>query len=372
MKVLHLGNLCNNSYKLAKFQRQLGVGAFLEIEQTQKGTNDDPAWEDAELKHGFPDWISVRQAGGNRSFAWAGRGIRRLLHEKENISKNYDLVHAQCTAPIMAQFKAPGRLVSHCLGSDIRELAQSNTIAGYLLRRAYHLSRIVFFNNVDHIIYLRKLGIKGSFLPNPLDITRFSPHPGSIDFGGYDFVVLHPTSLDWSYKGAKRSSTKGNDKLIRAFGKFIQHHPKALLLMIVSGPDVAATQELTKELGIERNVKFIDRMRKDILLDMIRSVDLVADQFDLGAMGGTAIEVLACGKPLLTYLREDCARECYGELPPIYNARTEDEIFSSLMNAFEHDLAQIGSRSRTWAERHHNWKIVTKTVLEKYKACAVE
>ena len=370
MRILHLGNLCNNSYKLAKFQRALGHDARLELTADQLGTGDDPAWEDPELADAYPRWIDVRKISRKHDLSWFARGICRLAGERQRLPREFDVVHAQCTAPIMAQFIAPDRLVSHCLGSDLRELAQSNSLKGFLLRRAYRRSRVVFFNNVDHVASLKALGIDGVFLPNPLDLDRFRPGTPSRRSDGYDFVVLHPSRLDWVAGAGDRSSTKGNDRLIRAFARFLADRPRALLMLLNSGTDVAATKELVRNLDIGGNVRFLDRMRKKDLVETIRSADVVADQFDIGAFGGTALEVLACGKPLLTYLKEDCARICYGELPPILNGRDEEEILGQLRRAAASDLEELGARARAWMERHHDWRKVASAIVERYAAAA--
>lgn len=368
MRILHWGNLVNNSYKLAKFQRALGHDAQLDIASDQLGTGDDPVWEDAELANGYPDWINVRDVKRSNRLDWLMRGLRRMNHERKRSRTDFDIVHAQCLSPITAQFTAPDRLVSHCLGSDLRELAQTNTIVGRLLRRAYKKSRIVFFNNVDHVDSLRTLGIDGVFLPNPLDLDRFVPGTETQLFDGYDFTIFHPARLDWVYKGVDRSSTKGNDRLIRAFARFVKLRPRALLVLLTSGVDVAPTRQLVTDLAIGDNVKFLDRLRKSELIETIRGADLVADQFDVGAFGGTALEVLACGKPLLTYLKRDCAEICYGEFPPIFNARTEDDIFEQLVQAMECDRAEAGMRARAWMERHHDWRKIVSDTIDHYAA----
>lgn len=368
MRILHIGNLANNSYKLAKFQRQLGHDAYLQLTSDQLGTGDDPAWEDGELSNGYPDWIEIRDVVPSGFLRRAARGIRRSLRERRRIADQFDVVHAQCLAPIMAQFTAPDRFVSHCLGSDLRELAQTNTIAGFLLRRAYRRSRVVFFNNVDHIALLRTLGIEGTFLPNPLDLERFAPGTPVRRFPGHDFILFHPARLDWVYRGADRSSTKGNDRLVRAFARFVRGRPRALLLLLNSGVDVEATRKLIAALGIEENVKFLNRLRKGELIEMIKSVDLVADQFNIGAFGGSALEVMACGKPLLTYLKEDCALACYGELPPLFNGRTENEILRQLNQAANSDCAGMGLAARGWMEKHHNWRVVAADTVSRYSS----
>lgn len=366
MKILHIGNLCNNSFKLARFQRALGADARLRLEEVQIGTNDDPAWEDTAFSNGYPDWIEVRSASRSSVLSRMGKIVRAITVGAPKI-KGIDILHAQCTAPIEAQFRAPEYFVAHCLGSDLRELAFSHTLYGYLLRRAYRKARIIYFNNIDHIDYLERLGLEGHFLPNPLDLDRIHPTPPSIRFHGYDFVIFHPTAHDWTYHGSSRSSTKGNDRLIRAFARFLNDRPHALLVMIRSGIDITATETLIQELRIGDNVKLVERLSKTDLINYLNSADVVADQFDVGAFGGTAIETLACAKPLITYLKEDPARRCYGDIPPIFNGRTVDQIEIALRKSADCDRQVRGAASRAWTERHHHWKHVVENVLAQYE-----
>lgn len=367
LRVLHTGNLLNNSYKLAKFQRLTGIDARLRLQSDQLGTGDDPAWEDPELTSGYPAWIEFEAVD---SFA-PRRKLKRILDilfRTVPREEGIDIFHAQCTTPIMGQFQAPGRLVSHCVGSDLRELAFERSLNGYLMRRALAASRIVYFNNVDHPEYLDRLGIKGEFLPNPMDLDRYRPQPVARKFPGRDFVVFHPVHIDWTYRGKKRSSLKANDRLIRAFARFAKDNPKALLVCLRYGVDIAATEALVAELGIGDNVKFIARLRKDALPEMMNGVDLIADQFHLGAMGGTAIEALACGRPLLTYLKVELARRCYGAPPPVFNARSEDEIYAALKAARGGESRSMGDAGRAWAEQHHDWRRVVANVTRQYEA----
>lgn len=371
LRVLHTGNLLNNSYKLAKFQRKLGIDARLRLQSIQRGTGDDPAWEDPELAQGYPAWIEFEDVD---TFA-PRRKLKRLLDILFRMvprEEDIDILHAQCTAPILGQFQAPDRLVSHLVGSDLRELAFERSLNGYLMRRALRASRIVYFNNIDHAEYLDRLGIAGTFLPNPMDLERYRPEPAPRKFPQYDFVIFHPVHIDWTYRGRKRSSLKGNDRLIRAFARFVKDNPKTLLVCLRYGVDIAATESLIAELGIGANVVFIERLRKEALREMMNAADLIADQFMLGAMGGTAVETLACGRPLLTYIKEDMARRCYGETPPVFNARTEHEIYEALVAARDSDLKAAGQAGRAWVERHHDWRRVVPNVTGQYEAAFAE
>jgi len=368
MKILHTGNLCNNSYKLAKFQRRFGLDADLLLAGSQIGTGDDPAWEDPEYKNRYPTWIKIY---GSKSYQ---NTLSKLSNTMSHIKlgrkivgqKNYDIIHAQCTEPIFAQFFGCKILISHCLGSDLREVATSNSILGFLLRNAYKKSKIIYFNNIDHSYYLDQLGLKAQFLPNPLDLDRIYPKKVTNFLGKLRFTILHPTNLDWTYIGNERSSTKGNDRLIRAFARFVKVNPNSLLIMLKSGVDYKATKALVSDLNISENIKFLDRMEKKDLIEMLNSVNLVADQFDVGAFGGVALEAMACGTPVLTYLKENLARQCYERLPPIYNCSSEKEIFEALLRAADDNLSMIGEESREWIENFHDWRIVVERVVERY------
>lgn len=368
MKILHIGNLCNNSYKLAKFQRRLGVDADLLLASSQIGTGDDPAWEDPEYKNGYPTWIKIYGSIGHRNTL--GKASNTIAHIKVGrkiiAQKNYDVIHAQCTEPIFAQFFGCKTLISHCLGSDLREIATSNTILGFLLRNAYKRSKIIYFNNIDHPYYFHQLGLEAEFLPNPLDLDRIYPKKTTKIFDKFGFTILHPTNLDWTYIGSERSSTKGNDRLIRAFARFVEVNPNSLLIMLKSGVDYKATKALVTDLNISENIKFLDRMEKKDLIGMLNSVNLVADQFDVGAFGGVALEAMACAKPVLTYLKEKLARQCYETLPPIYNCSSEMEIFEALLRAADENLSRIGEESRAWVENFHDWRRVVERLTESY------
>jgi glycosyltransferase involved in cell wall biosynthesis len=90
------------------------------------------------------------------------------------------------------------------------------------------------------------------------------------------------------------------------------------------------------------------------VLGLFAAVDLVADQFIGGAYGYTALEAMACGKPVLTYVRDAglvlAASEC-----PLLNA-TPDTLETVLRWCVENRdrLPAIGAMGRAYVVRHHS------------------
>ncbi len=90
------------------------------------------------------------------------------------------------------------------------------------------------------------------------------------------------------------------------------------------------------------------------VLRLFADADLVADQFIGGAYGYTALEALARGKPVMTYVRSAdlaiASDEC-----PFLNV-TPDTLDDALVWCCEHRelLAIIGQQGRAYVERHHS------------------
>jgi hypothetical protein len=85
---------------------------------------------------------------------------------------------------------------------------------------------------------------------------------------------------------------------------------------------------------------------------MLRSVDLVVDQLIGGWFGYTAVEAMALGKPVISYIRD---RRWASEDLPIINANPDSihEVLKRLL-ATPAELQQISRRARAYVERHHS------------------
>lgn len=166
----------------------------------------------------------------------------------------------------------------------------------------------------------------------------------------HDIVVFHHARHIWDgYAGDL--ADKGNDKLIRGFARTVRTHPdvKMALILFEYGPDVTASQKLIQRLGIGDNCFWFPLMARKELMLGASLADIVCGEFGTSwNFGGTILEGIAMGKPLLHY-RND-AFYPKEELFPIMNVNSADDVARALggyiANTEEH--RQLGQRSYEW------------------------
>ncbi len=133
--------------------------------------------------------------------------------------------------------------------------------------------------------------------------------------------------------------------------------------------------------GTEHLVAVVDRLRREGLpvelvsvsglpnaevLRVFGTVDVVAEQFLGGFHGYTALEAMAVGKPVISYIRDRArladARDC-----PIISA-TPDELETVLRDclAGKYDFDELGRRGRRYVEKYYAIDAVARELARTY------
>jgi glycosyltransferase involved in cell wall biosynthesis len=422
MRVLHVGNVANNGYLNAKFQRRDGIEADAICDETH--ILSLPEWEDADLHGAFepypdpaelaregdwrrPPWIlepsdpvARRRVPGQfflqglaRSYAEPvvrpsiARRVRadygpleplvgplrpldlsrgRLALERfsllwpdlPRLFARYDLVQAYATHPILAYLAGSGVPFVAFEHGTLRELPFEDSWRGRLLALAYREAAKVVITNADVIGSAKRLGLEN---------TVFIPHP--VDETKYTpgpspFRAELGIAEDEGLLVSPSSQTwhlKGNDALLRGFAEHLRGGRPAVLVLTDWGPDVERSRALARELGVAERLRWLAPLPKLRLIEAYRAADLVLDQFVLGTFGAIAPEAMACGCPVVMAFDARVHEWCFPVPPPVVAARGPGEIAAAIGRLLgdDEERERVGTASRRWVEEQHGWQLVT-------------
>ncbi len=196
------------------------------------------------------------------------------------------------------------------------------------------------------------------FIPFVIDVEKFKPL--EID-KQEELLFFHPTRQVWD--------VKGNNRLIQAFARFIKDGNKARLRMVDWGfeEDVTSSHELVRTLRLEPCVEWVAPYSKPSLIKAYSECDAVFDQFLLGSGGTICYEAMACEAPVVIYLNQ-WNKKCFGEMPPVVNARTVDEIYEAMkLLTDQNTRRKIGEREKRFISKHNHPDVVANKLIKLYK-----
>lgn len=373
LKILILGNTANDGYAVAKELRKMNKDVDLAINmsdavyclpQWEEGSISDPNNSlDATKKEIIDSWnspswiryIDLLSTAPRKKYLLAKIKSRLDLFK---IMKEYDIIEAHYPFMIYSQFSRIPYVVYDT--GWIRYLPFRHKFFDRLARRGYGKAKGVIitnpdtFNIVDSLPYIKK---KNTFFsPFAIDHDRYRPL--NADIIRYKFVkndeilLFSPARQKWD--------EKGNDKMIRAYAKFSKVFPNSRFIMVSWSDDEQRSKVLVNSLGISEKVLWIKPVNKDELIMFYNAADIVLDQFTLGSWGTATPEAMCCGKPVLMFYDKNNILRSFGEVPPILNSFTEDEIYSNLINLSK-DVEyrkKIGKESREWVMKTHSPYVV--------------
>jgi glycosyltransferase involved in cell wall biosynthesis len=122
--------------------------------------------------------------------------------------------------------------------------------------------------------------------------------------------------------------------------------------------------------GLDAELVLVEGLRHEEAFERYREADIVVDQLNAGWYGLFAIECMALGKPVVSYLHEEAVartERVLGARVPIVSA-TKDDLRASLepLVASATERRRIGAESRAYAERVHDLEQVADRLLALY------
>ena len=122
--------------------------------------------------------------------------------------------------------------------------------------------------------------------------------------------------------------------------------------------------------GLDADLEIVEGLPHEQAFERFKRADIVVDQLNAGWYGLFAIECMALGKPVVTYLHEEAVRRteaAFGTRVPLVPA-TADTLRERLrpLVADVAERRRIGAASRAYVELVHDQERVTDRLLDVY------
>jgi len=323
MKILHVNNVANVPAGLVEGLRKIGVDAALYQPYTGINTRG---------KLGKLKVISNRIAD------------TRALGEKIK-RERFDIVHIHYAYFGMLGILGGYPYWLHCHGTDIRRNLYHplfKTATSMSLNRAEQ----VFYSTPDLKVHAEKARQDAIFLPNPVRTELFEPK----GFNGTANKILLISRID---------KVKGIDVAFRALERVKKNNPALEIDAFMWGPDL----DRFKDCGF---VNFIPTTAHEEIASIIPSYRVIVGQFELGIMGMSEMEAMACARPVVSHFEY---QDWYAEAPPLALAKTEDEIVERVEELIENPelCEELGFTGREWVIKYHDYIAVAERLARLYE-----
>ena len=250
------------------------------------------------------------------------------------------LLHGHGDLPVL---KLLGRkMVAEFWGSDVRRPAEGLTWAmdglpakdeGRIrdnLRALGRHIRVALVADLELKRYVEEYFEDVVVVPQRVVLDRFEPR--FPDPGQRRPLIVHaPTNRQ----------AKGSDALIEAVGVLKQRH--------------------------DFEFRLVEGMSNDAAREVYRQADVIVDQLRVGTHGLFAVETMALGKPVITYIREEY-RGSYPDDLPIVSAGT-DSVGEKLAELLTDGVRrhELGVKGRAYVERRHDATRVAEQLARIYE-----
>jgi glycosyltransferase involved in cell wall biosynthesis len=143
-----------------------------------------------------------------------------------------------------------------------------------------------------------ELGVSESrrrYIPNGVDVTQFQPADQTALRARFGLAAGAPVFICLGYF----LPVKGHAVLVKAFARFAEKRPDAVLVLAGDGPLLEEVKHQVAEAGLSEKVRFLGAVDHATVVPWLQASDaLVLPSFHEGTPLVT-LEALACGKPVI-------------------------------------------------------------------------
>lgn len=263
---------------------------------------------------------------------------------------NYDIFHFHFSTSLSPDntdlpllLGAGKKVFMHHWGSDVR-----------LYSKAVRLSKYVKVKYKDEDAIKLKLENLSKYIDTCI-VGDYELYEYVKDYYNKIYVVPVAMDLDELKPAEEISNTR----------PLVVHAPTS---KFIKGTEyiVKAVDEL--KLKYDFDFKLVANMTNECAKDIYRQADIIIDQLLVGCYGVFAIESMALGKPVITYISE-FMQDKYPKDLPIFSANP-DNIREQLEILLKDKSLrkELGLKGRIYAEKYHDVNKVCQRLMDIYKA----
>jgi hypothetical protein len=182
------------------------------------------------------------------------------------------------------------------------------------------------------------------FYQNP-DLRQWLPRASFLPYAAVDPAAMRPESLP-----------EGEELIVA-------HAPTD---RVIKGTQhVIDAVDALRDEGVAIRLDLVEGVKRDVALERLAAADLLVDQLRLGWYGTVAVEAMALGRPVLSYIREDEPEDNpFGAGLPIVrttSATLVDDLRA--LTAARDRLRELGVAGRAFVEEHHDPVAIARQAL---------
>jgi glycosyltransferase involved in cell wall biosynthesis len=274
--------------------------------------------------------------------------LRRLVRRQK-----FDIVHVHYAVHASMTLAMGIPYFLHLHGSDVRSGLRSLGLRELVLL-AIRKAVKVFYVTPDLKVYLKDIRPDAIFLPNPINTDMFLPAPSE-------------ESLLRVFCISKPEPFKGVGVFLRGIELAWEIRPQMQVALFGFGDSKIAQSFIEKHRGQPRLI-ILPRVLHAEMPALVRSFDVILGQHspDVGALGVSELEAMACEKPIVCYFNYP---ETYPEPPPVLVSRTPEEACAHMLRLLDDaELRRsLGQQARAWVLKYHGRRHVAQLLLEHYR-----
>lgn len=392
MRCLHVGNIANNGYLAAKYERDKGFESFL-INVNSHHVMMHPEWEEANLNFKF-DQFAIKELEDFKTVLpyWVLNGswqkiyanlilIESTQQHTKSRESDYDLVLSK----LIKNFRRflPRKLRPYVAYNILYRFRKFNDVK-YMIKVFNLFDNIIFYGPFVHLSrYVKNQtyiafehGTLRNFVDSKYTIARNtksgfqnatvvlvsnqdslekakalarksvlkSPHPiNDSDFLYYrqerkmfigkkkdlTFNVLVPARHTFPIN---TDIGKGNEIIYSAIDDLIKIETKIVFHLINWGENLPIARKKLYEMQKNGFVKWHDLMTRPKLREFMLNCDAVIDQLLIPAYGGISIDSIGLGIPLLTRQESKIDLEYFGSVAPIFSVTSKEDLIRTVIH----------------------------------------